>query len=68
MEPVQKKRETANRHNKNIWLTHKTVYSSITNKMQRYTVVTTLITFQLTHDSGKKQKKLDKYPILCIQF
>ena len=22
----------------------------------------------LTHDSGKKQKKLDKYPMLCIQF
>jgi len=21
---------------------------------------------QLTHDSGKKQKKLDKYPMLCI--
>jgi hypothetical protein len=24
--------------------------------------------FQLTHDSGKKQEKLDKYPMLCIQF
>jgi len=24
--------------------------------------------FQLTRDSGKKQKKLDKYRILCIQF
>jgi len=24
--------------------------------------------FQLTHDSGKKQKKIDKYPMLCIQF
>jgi len=23
---------------------------------------------QLTHDSGKKQKKLDKYRMLCIQF
>jgi hypothetical protein len=23
---------------------------------------------ELTHDSGKKQKKLDKYPMLCIQF
>jgi hypothetical protein len=22
---------------------------------------------QLTYDSGKKQKKLDKYPMLCIQ-
>jgi len=21
-----------------------------------------------THDSGKKQKKLDKYPMLCIKF
>jgi hypothetical protein len=24
--------------------------------------------FQLTHDSGKKQKKLDKYPMLSTQF
>jgi hypothetical protein len=24
--------------------------------------------FQLIHDSGKKKKKLDKYPMLCIQF
>jgi len=24
--------------------------------------------FQLTHNSGKKQKNLDKYLILCIQF
>ena len=24
--------------------------------------------FSLTHDSGKKQKKLDKYPMLGIQF
>ena len=23
---------------------------------------------ELTHDSGKKQKKLDKYPMLRIQF
>jgi hypothetical protein len=23
---------------------------------------------QLTHDSGKKQKKLEKYPMLCIKF
>ena len=23
---------------------------------------------ELTHDSGKKQKKIDKYPMLCIQF
>ena len=26
------------------------------------------LSFQLTHDSGKKQKKLEKYTILCIQF
>jgi len=24
--------------------------------------------FQLIHNSGKKQEKLDKYPMLCIQF
>ena len=24
--------------------------------------------FQFTHDSGKKQKKLNKYLMLCIQF
>ena len=24
--------------------------------------------FQLIPDSGKKQKNLDKYPMLCIQF
>jgi hypothetical protein len=24
--------------------------------------------FELTHDSSKKQKKLDKYAMLCIQF
>jgi hypothetical protein len=23
---------------------------------------------ELTHDSGKMQEKLDKYPMLCIQF
>jgi hypothetical protein len=23
---------------------------------------------ELTLDSGKKQKKLDKYPVLCVQF
>jgi len=23
---------------------------------------------QITHDSGKKQKKLDNYPMLCVQF
>jgi len=31
-------------------------------------IVSYLELFQLTHDSGKKQKKLDKYPMLCIQF
>jgi hypothetical protein len=65
------------------------MYSSKTNKIQRYTIVFVTINalyisggssarrqeltaivseFQLTHDSGKKQKKLDKYPMLCIQF
>jgi len=80
------------------------MYSSITNKMQHYTIV--FITINVlhvsggssahhqelktvytasgicqafsafsryrewvgTHDSGKKQKKLDKYPMLCIKF
>ena len=28
----------------------------------------TAIVSELEHDSGKKQKKLDKYPMLCIQF
>jgi hypothetical protein len=23
---------------------------------------------QLTHDSGKRQKRPDKYPMLCIKF
>ena len=23
---------------------------------------------EITHDSSKKQKKLDRYPMLCIQF
>jgi hypothetical protein len=32
------------------------------------TVICIVSEIQLTHDSGKKQKKLDKYPILCIQF
>jgi hypothetical protein len=80
------------------------IYSSITNKIQRYTMVFITINalhvsggssahhqelktvytalgicrafsasyryceFQLTQDSGKKQKKLKKYPMLCIQF
>ena len=81
------------------------MYSSITNKMQRYTTVfitinalhvsdsssahhqelkivytasgicqafsasTTIMSeSELTHDSGKKQKKLDKYLMLCIQL
>ena len=80
------------------------MYSSATNKMQRYTMVFITVNaldvsgvssahhqepktvyttsgicqalsasyiyreFHLTHDSGKKQKKLDKYPMLCVQF
>jgi len=33
-------------------------------------VITSIVSelFQLTHDSGKKQNKLDKYPVLCIKF
>ena len=31
-------------------------------------ILSELEMFQLTQDSGKKQKKLDKYPMLCIQF
>ena len=26
------------------------------------------VLFQRTHDSGKKQKKFDKYPMFCVQF
>jgi len=82
------------------------MYSSITNKMQRHTMVFIAINAlhvsggssalirssklytqhrafvellllltdivseleQLTHDIGKKQKNLDKYPMLCVQF
>jgi hypothetical protein len=32
------------------------------------TAIVSELELQLTHDSGKKQKKLDKYPMLCIQF
>jgi hypothetical protein len=28
----------------------------------------TVVGLEPTHDSGKKQKKLHKYPTLCIQF
>jgi hypothetical protein len=31
-------------------------------------VVELELRFQLTHDSGKKQEKLEKYPMLYIQF
>jgi len=31
-------------------------------------LATVVSEFQLTHDSGKKQKKIDKYLMLCIQF
>jgi hypothetical protein len=48
------------------------IFSSITNKMQRHTMVflTTIVSEleQLTHDGGKKQKKLDKYAMPCTQF
>jgi hypothetical protein len=46
------------------------MYSSKTNKMQRYTIVfiTIVSELELTHNSGKKQKKIDKYPMLCIKF
>jgi hypothetical protein len=30
--------------------------------------IAVILQSQLTYDSGKKQKNLDKYPILCIQF
>ena len=49
-------------------------YSSKTNKIQLYTMVLfcflplSWVSSRLTHDSGKKQKNLDKYPMLCIQF
>jgi hypothetical protein len=33
-----------------------------------YTAWVSWNTVPLTHDSGKKQKKLNKYPMLCIQF
>jgi hypothetical protein len=32
------------------------------------TVHTASGTFQLTRDTGMKQKKLDKYPMLCVSF
>ena len=32
-------------------------------------IVTAIVSeLERTHDCGKKQKKLDKYPMLCIQF
>jgi len=34
--------------------------TAIVNKLE--------LKFQLTHDSGKKQKKLDKHPMLFTQF
>jgi hypothetical protein len=37
--------------------------------VQLFLLFTAIVSeFQLTHDSGKKQKKLDKYPMLFIQF
>jgi hypothetical protein len=32
------------------------------------TAILSELEIQLTHDIGKKQKKLDKHPMLCIQF
>jgi hypothetical protein len=34
-----------------------------------FLLLTAIVTeLELNHDSGKKQKKLDEYPLLCIQF
>jgi hypothetical protein len=54
----------------------------MTNKLQRHIMVFIAINalhvsggssayhqeLKLIHDSGKKQKKIDKYPMLCMQF
>jgi hypothetical protein len=37
--------------------------------VEHFLLLTAIVSeFQLTHDSGKKQKKLDKYLVLFIQF
>jgi hypothetical protein len=45
----------------------KTVYAA-SGICQAFTASYRYHEFQLTHDSGKKQKKPDKYPMPCIQF
>jgi len=46
----------------------KTVYTTL-GICRVFLLLTAIVSqFQLTHDSGKKQKKLDTYPVLCIQF
>jgi hypothetical protein len=46
----------------------KTVYTApgICRAFSAFTAIVS--EFQLTRDSGKKKEKLDKYPMLCIQF
>jgi hypothetical protein len=37
--------------------------------VEHFLLLTAIVSgLELTHDSGKKQKNLEKYPILCIQF
>jgi hypothetical protein len=36
--------------------------------MSSFFAATAIVGEELTHDSGKKQKKLDKYPMVSIQF
>ena len=45
----------------------KTVYT-VSGICRAFTASYCYCEFQLIHDSGKKQKKLDKYTMLCIQF
>ena len=45
----------------------KTVYTTSGN-CQAFSASYIYREFHLTHDSGKKQKNLDKYPMLCIEF
>ena len=46
----------------------KTVYTA-SGFCQVFLLLTAIMgEFQLTHVSGKKQKKLDIYPMLCLQF
>ena len=46
----------------------KTVYKTM-GICWAFSVFTAIVSeFELTHDSGKTQEKLDKYPMLRIQF